>query len=100
MIHGRHRVYHTDRLASPAVSVVWMVRYTATPAPHRGSILDLESGRTTAVLCKCHEATPSNHITRCPKRPKRSMQHAGIHTTDTGIYTMTLSFSTLCSGNK
>ena len=93
MIHGRHRVYHTDRLASLAVSVVWMLRYTA--APHRGSILDLETGRTTAVLCKCHEATPSNHIARCPKRPKRSTQHAGIHTTGTGINTMTLSFSTL-----
>ena len=90
------RVYHTDCLASLAVSVVWMLRYTAAAAAaHRGSILDLETGRTTAVLCKCHEATPSNHIARCPKRPKRSTQHAGIHTTDTGMYTMTLSFSTL-----
>ena len=39
-----------------------------------GSILDLETGRTTAVLCKCHKATPSNHIARCPMRPKRSYQ--------------------------
>ena len=85
MIHGRHRIYHTDRLASLAVSVVWMLRYTAAPAPHRGSILDLETGRTTAVLCKFHEATPSKHIARCPKRPKRSTQHAGIQTTGTGI---------------
>ena len=83
MIHGRHRVYHTDRLASLAVSVVWMLRYTA--APHSGSILDLETGRTTAVLCKCHEVTLSNHTAWCPKRPKRSTQHAGIHTTGTGI---------------
>ena len=85
MIHGRHRVYHTDRLASLAVSVVWMLRYTAAPAQHRGSILDLETGRTTAGLYKCHKGTPSNHIARCPKRPKRSTQHAGIHTTGTGI---------------
>ena len=43
-----------------------------------GSVLDLETvrvtkldARTTAVLCKCHEATQSNHTARCPKRPKR-----------------------------
>ena len=75
MIHGWHRVYHMDRLASLAVSVVWMLRYTAVATPHRGSILDLESGRTTAVLCKCHKATPSNHIARCPKRPKPEYPH-------------------------
>ena len=74
MIHGRHRVYHTDRLASLAVSVVWMLRYTAAAAPHRGSMLDLETGRTTAVLCKGHEATTSNHIARCPKRPNQATQ--------------------------
>ena len=84
MIHGRHLVYHTDRFASFAVSVVWMLHYNA--APHRGSILDLETGRTTAVLCKGHEATPSNHIVRCPNQATQAVvptQHAGMptHTT-------------------
>ena len=94
MIHGRHRVYHTDRFASIAVSVVWMLHYTA--APHRGSILDLEPGQTTAVLCKGHEATPSNHIARCPNQATQAVlptQHAGIH--DRCRHAMSLSFSSL-----
>ena len=94
MIHGRHRVYHTDRLASLAVSVVWMLRYAA--APHRGSILDLDTGRTTAVLCTGHEATPSNHIARCPNQATQAVlptQHAGIH--DRRRHSMTLSFPSL-----
>ena len=94
MLQGRHRVYHTDRVASLAVSVVWMMYYTA--AAHRGSILDLESGRTTAVLCKCHEATPSNHIARHPNQATQAVlptQHAGIH--DRCRHAMTLSFSSL-----
>ena len=93
MTHGRHRVYHTDRVASIAVSVVWMLHYTA--APHRGSILDLETGRTTAVLCKGHEASSSNHIARCPNQATKavqSTQHAGIHDR---CRAMTLSFSSL-----
>ena len=96
MIHGRHRVYHTDRFAFIVVSVVWMLRYAA--APHRGSILDLATGRTTAVLHKGHEATPSNHIARCPDQATQavqSTQHAGIH--DRYQHAMTLSFSSLCT---
>ena len=60
------------------------------------SVLELETGRTTAVLCTGHEATPSNHIARRPDQATQavqSTQHAGIH--DRCRHAMTLSFSSL-----
>ena len=60
------------------------------------SVLELETGRTTAVLCTGHEATPSNHIARCPNQATEAVlptQHAGIH--DRCRHAMTLSFSSL-----
>ena len=79
-------------MASIAVSVVWTLRYTAPP--HRVTILDLESGRTTAVFSKRHEGTPINHIARLPQATQAVHATRG-HPHDRYRHPMTLSFSTL-----